>query len=221
MKPSNRFRKRSLATSAAALAAAQTFTATPGHAEIVWSGVIDQQIAASSDKGGNDTFKFTELAPYSPPSLIFTYDSKKGSVSLFLPGPYYDQVGAQGAITESFYIAPLAPNTLIDDSLTYSSGPPLYNNKPVPPHYPSWVPGERHYLGFRYNVTPYGADYYYVWVDLTLEESGTSAIIHSWAYESNLNQGIQAGAIPEPTLPALLGAAVAAGAALRRRRRSS
>lgn len=83
-----------------------------------------------------------------------------------------------------------------------------------------WLDGKDGFAGFR--MTDNSSDYQYGWMQLSYTENNDAVTIYDFAYETTLNQGIETGAIPEPSSSALLLAlgAGAAGLAARRRRRS-
>ncbi|MGJ8650176.1 MAG: PEP-CTERM sorting domain-containing protein [Opitutaceae bacterium] len=60
--------------------------------------------------------------------------------------------------------------------------------------------GTSGYIGFLLNP---GVDDYYGWIQLTLNDDGTTGTIHQWAWETS-GGAITVGAVPEPSNVALL-----------------
>jgi hypothetical protein len=79
---------------------------------------------------------------------------------------------------------------------------------------PNFDPGS--YMGFRFGD---GTNFNYGWLEVTWTAATSEFQILGGAYESDLNKGIAAGAVPEPSTYALLALAAGGGAYLRWRRR--
>jgi hypothetical protein len=132
--------------------------------------------------------------------------------------------------TDTSNASNLAAGSLIDATLSFSND--------------DYIDFSRHiqFLGFSltitdgefYNSTGYaglrftkGLDIFYGWMQIQVTNSDNSAIqavLIDWAYQDSPGIGIQAGAIaiPEPsTYGLILGGLALAGAAVRRRKRSS
>ena len=210
MKNRSRFRRRSLSASMAALAVTAV---SSSQAEIIWSGVIDHEMVLG---GQGITFALEILpVPEEQWPLLFVFDKSPTYINL--------QMGAVEGVGEGLLANALTANTPInaDSGFTipsYNSPPAFHSFRIYSNQQPSaWSNGDRSYLGFR-DTDGQGA-HYYGWVDLSISEDGSRAIIHSWAYESTPNKGILAGAIPEPGFTALGTTALAVAAARRLRRR--
>ena len=61
--------------------------------------------------------------------------------------------------------------------------------------------GTSGYIGF---ALVDGSDYYYGWMEVTLEDDGTTGIIHQWAWNTVANEAVTVGAVPEPASAAML-----------------
>jgi PEP-CTERM motif len=131
-------------------------------------------------------------------------------VTAFASGQQIGAESAMSSLTNEFW----AYNSETPDDLTYfqlASGVPSN-----PATYGGTFFGRRAYLGMRIELAP--GEFHYGWVDIanTLAKPWNYEI-RGWAWESEPNKAILAGAVPEPS-SLILVAAGACGLLVRRRR---
>lgn len=111
----------------------------------------------------------------------------------------------------------LAPGTLVNESLTYSTGDGGTDRTHIGVSSSQFQASVAGYIGFEFTPNA-GGGVRYGWMRLTLTPNTTGAIIHDWAFESTGEQ-IYVGmtAVPEPSSTLML-SITAAGLLVRRRR---
>jgi len=201
---SPRFRRRTLATAAASIAAGAA-VGTEGHAAIVYSGEVNQLVTMDGTSSsvmfwfGTSTTITGKFGPQNPGVAGFS-----GSTLLSQNCDYY------GATTETPRLTAGVQLSSADTWTVWSTSPStLYWGSPTGPT-PAWLAGDRGYFGWR---VPVNSDYQYGWSDISIAADGLSATVHSWAFQDTLNAPITTGVVvPEPALAGL--AVMATGLAL-------
>jgi hypothetical protein len=202
---SPRFRRRTLATAAASIAAGAA-VGTEGHAAIVYSGEVNQLVSMVQSADlmswlGTSTTITSKFGGQLNPGVA----GFSGGTLLSQNCEYY------GATTETPRLTAGVQLSSADTWSSWSTSPPstLYYGSPTGPT-PAWLAGDRGYFGWR---VPVNSDYQYGWSDISIAADGLSATVHSWAFQDTLNAPITTGAVvPEPALAGL--AVMATGLAL-------
>ena len=201
---SPRFRRRTLATAAASIAAGAA-VGTEGHAAIVYSGEVNQLVTMDGTSSsvmfwlGTSTTIAAKFGPQNPGVAGFS-----GGTLISQNCDYY------GATTETPRLTAGVQLSSADTwSVWSTSASTLYSGSPTGPT-PAWLAGDRGYFGWR---VPVNSDYQYGWSDISIAADGLTATVHSWAFQDTLNAPITTGAVvPEPALAGL--AVMATGLAL-------
>ncbi|MBS0630318.1 MAG: PEP-CTERM sorting domain-containing protein [Verrucomicrobia bacterium] len=203
---SNRFRSRSALASVATLGA----LAAPSliQAQIVWSGTLNHTVDAGTSTTLLD-FN-SNLSPDNPEAALQWYSDGKSDPTLSVFG--YASAKTDPSIAFLYNDTPVALNATIDASFSY-----------IGEHPGDLVPadGSNHYYAFAYQAD---GGPYYGWMELNFNADRSAGTLVQWAYNSVSGASITAGqtsAIPEPATYAALLGAVAAGAAIWRKRRRS
>jgi hypothetical protein len=203
---SNRFRSRRLAVSAAALGSATALSST-ASAAIVWSGVLDQTLA-----NGFPAFTFTGMPTSAgTPGIRVAIFGKEDHIAL-------QDLFTVASSTSSQFALPLSAGSHIGPSATFNDAQSLGSLKFIYTEFNlanSWFNGQRAFVGIQ---TVDGSDAHFGWLDATYDNE--TLTVHSWAYESTPNTPISAGAIPEPSVTALITAGILLAFVFFRRRRS-
>lgn len=201
---SPRFRRRTLATAAASIAAGAA-VGTEGHAAIVYSGEVNQLVTMDGTSSSVMFWLGTST----------TITAKFGTQNPGVGGLGGDSLISQscdyyGATTETPRLTAGVQLSSADTwSVWSTSASTLYSGSPTGPT-PAWLAGDRGYFGWR---VPVNSDYQYGWSDISIAADGLSATVHSWAFQDTLNAPITTGAVvPEPALAGL--AVMATGLAL-------
>lgn len=147
------------------------------NAAIVYSGPLNQGLSSSIP------YVFSGLT--GNPSILV--NKGKAESPSFVTTNGMQLVGTSLALN-------LPANTEIGVSLSFAAT--LFTDNGTSPSLGEWDANQTGYVGFR---VPNGVDFNYGWIEMTTGNSRVfNATIRGWAYESNLNESIQAGAIPEP-----------------------
>ena len=201
---SPRFRRRTLATAAASIAAGAA-VGTEGHAAIVYSGEVNQLVTMDGTSSSVMFWLGTST----------TITAKFGTQNPGVGGLGGDSLISQscdyyGATTETPRLTAGVQLSSADTwSVWSTSASTLYSGSPTGPT-PAWLAGDRGYFGWR---VPVNSDYQYGWSDISIAADGLTATVHSWAFQDTLNAPITTGAVvPEPALAGL--AVMATGLAL-------
>ena len=201
---SPRFRRRTLATAAASIAAGAA-VGTEGHAAIVYSGEVNQLVTLDGTSSSVMFWLGTST----------TITAKFGTQNPGVGGLGGDSLISQscdyyGATTETPRLTAGVQLSSADTwSVWSTSASTLYSGSPTGPT-PAWLAGDRGYFGWR---VPVNSDYQYGWSDISIAADGLTATVHSWAFQDTLNAPITTGAVvPEPALAGL--AVMATGLAL-------
>lgn len=80
-----------------------------------------------------------------------------------------------------------------------------------------FVPGEAGILGFEFTKTA-DSSVHYGWMRIIVGPSGEDGTVVDWAYENSPDTAIAAGAVPEPSMTAMLAVAFLGGTMRIRRR---
>lgn len=207
---SPRFRRRTLATAAASIAAG-TAVGTEGHAAIVYSGEVNQLVSmvqsvdSMSWLGTSTTSKTNPRNPASGTANpgVAGFNSDGGALNSQFCYNYGATTLTPPRLTAGVQLSSA------DTWNTNSRFAILYQGSPTGTT-PAWLAGDRGYFGWRVNVN---SDYQYGWSDISIAADGLSATVHSWAFQDTLNAPITTGAVvPEPALASL--AVMATGLAL-------
>lgn len=196
------------------LVAALLAAPTSVHAAIIWSGPLNVSVAKPAVIGINtvsvnlapnyiielesvrlssgeaELFFLTDTSPYVNGPVVFARNSNPEILRLFSSG---DNVDAS-TLTNWFYTARISDSS--------NSG------------------ARSGYFGFALQS---GSQSNYGWGRFTSEGDqnvGYSLTLHEWAYETNVGQAIEVGAVPEPTSFGLLALGALAGVSRWRGRRS-
>ena len=125
------------------------------------------------------------------------------TINFFFGGTAISTEGLLAPVADgSGNVLSLTAGSPIDGSLTYA-GSPNGSADHVGAGPGQFDPNVAGYMGFSFRITGSEPDPYYGWLRFTPSNSG-GAVIESWAYENAAGQGIQAGAIPEPSAALLL-----------------
>lgn len=199
----------SLRTAYSIAAGAAAVAAGAANAQIVYSGVQDLSIGQFSalnldldlDGSGDLLLK----------NYVFGGGNYMGATVNFYPGKLVT-FNAGGYS----YVASLAANFQIDaaamgsffGSMAYGAANPnaQFNN------------ADGAILGVSFAT---GANIYYGWVRVSIDQAAGSFVVNDWAYESQSGVGIAAGVVPAPGALGLLAAGAAGLGLLRGRRREA
>ena len=201
---SPRFRRRTLATAAASIAAGAA-VGTEGHAAIVYSGEVNQLVTMDGTSSSVMFWLGTST------TITAKFGTQNPGVAGFSGGTLISQnCDYYGATTETPRLTAGVQLSSADTwSVWSTSASTLYSGSPTGPT-PAWLAGDRGYFGWR---VPVNSDYQYGWSDISIAADGLSATVHSWAFQDTLNAPITTGAVvPEPALAGL--AVMATGLAL-------
>lgn len=197
--------KRRVAYSLAAGAAAGV-AANGAEAAISYSG--PQNIAVGSGFSQNIDLNGDAFQDINLQNFNFFGGPYQGAGAVFAPGKL---VG----FTSGFaYVSALAAGAVIDSSTANIAGGSMAYGASNPNAQFNNVTDAYVGLGF-----PAGANFYYGWVRVDVNNAAKTLLIKDWAYETQSNVGISAGAVPEPGALGLLAAGAAGVVALRRRRK--
>ncbi len=199
---------RSLRASYALAAGAAAATAASADASIVYSGAQDISISQFSSLNlnlDNDSYGDVLLKNY-----VFGGVNYMGATVNFAPGKLvsfnagYSYVSALSA---GFSIDSTSVGPSFFGAMAFGSANPnaQFNNV------------SNAYLGLSFAS---GANLYYGWVRVSVNQAAGSFIVHDWAYE-NSGAGIAAGAVPAPGALGLFAAGASGLGFLRGRKRSA
>jgi hypothetical protein len=199
---------RSLRASYALAAGAAAATAASADASIVYSGVQDLSIGQFSSLNLNldgDAYGDLLLKNY-----VFGGASYMGATVNFFPGKLVSFTAGYSyvsALTAGFSIDSASVGPSFFGSMAYGAANPnaQFNN------------ATNAYLGLSFAS---GANLYYGWVRVSVNQAAGSFIVHDWAYESS-GAGIAAGAVPAPGALGLFAAGASGLGFLRGRKRSA
>jgi hypothetical protein len=182
--------------------------ASEADAQIVYSGLQNISIGQFSYQNLNldgDAFGDVKLKNY-----VFGGNYQGATVGFF-PG--------QLVISNNsfpFYVTALSKGQVIDVS---SVGPSFYGSMAYGANPNAEFDNvENAYLGLSF---PSGANLFYGWVRVAIDNTAGTFLIKDWAYNSISGEGIRAGEIPEPASLGMLAAGAAGLVALRRKRKAA
>lgn len=192
-------------------AGAAAATAMSAGADIVYSGAQDISIAQFSSLNLNidgDAYGDLLLKNY-----VFSGGAYQGATVNFYPGKL---VGFNAGPNNLAYVSALAAGFTVDSasvgasffgSLAYGAGNPnaQFNS------------ASNAFLGLSFAS---GANIYYGWVRVSIDNASGSFIVHDWAYE-NSGAGIATGAVPAPGALGLLALGAPGLGLLRGRKRGA
>jgi len=202
---------RSLRASYALAAGAAAATAASADASIVYSGAQDISISQGFSLNlnlDNDAYGDVKLANY-----VFGGASYMSATVNFFPGKLVSfNAGPFGYA----YASALSSGAAIDAS---SAGPNYFGSMAYGSANPNaqFNNASNAYLGLSFAS---GANLYYGWVRVSVNQAAGSFIVHDWAYE-NSGAGIAAGAVPAPGALGLFAAGASGLGFLRGRKRSA
>jgi hypothetical protein len=194
--------------SAYAVAAGAAAAGAAANASIVYSGVQDVSISQFSALNLNldgDAYGDVTLKNY-----VFGGGNYMGAAVNFYPGKLVSFSSGYS------YVSSLAAGFVIDAS---SVGPSFFGSMAYGASNPSaqFNNASNAYLGLSFAS---GANLYYGWVRVSLNQASGSFIVHDWAYD-NSGAGIAAGAIPAPGALGLFAAGASGLGLLRGRKRTA
>lgn len=214
MSPSqHRSETRTALSSAYSLAAmAAAVAAHSADAEVIYSGVQDLGIAQFSSLNLDidlDGFGDLQLKNY-----VFGAGNYQGAAVNFFPGKL---VGFFGGPSGFAYVSSLSSGFLIDAA---STGPTFFGSMAYGAANPNgqFNTASNAYLGLSFAT---GANLYYSWVRVSINNAAGTFTVHDWAYENVSGVGIAAGVIPAPPTLGLLAAGAAGLGILRGRQRKA
>jgi hypothetical protein len=199
---------RSLRASYALAAGAAAATAASADASIVYSGAQDISISQFSSLNlnlDNDAYGDVLLKNY-----VFGGASYMGATVNFAPGKLVSFNAGYS------YVSALSAGFSIDST---SVGPSFFGSMAFGSANPNaqFNNATNAYLGLSFAS---GANLYYGWVRVSVNQAAGSFIVHDWAYESS-GAGIAAGAVPAPGALGLFAAGASGLGFLRGRKRSA
>jgi PEP-CTERM motif len=198
--------KRRAAYSVAAGAAA-CVAANQANAAIIYSGV--QDIAIGSGLSQNLDINADSQGDVKLKNYVFGGGPYQGATVNFAPGKI---VGFTGANT---YVSALAAGSPINST---TANPTFFGSMAFGANNPSaqFNNANHAFMGLSF---PAGANLFYGWVRVTINNSAGTFVVNDWAYNNVSGSPINAGDIPEPTTLGLLAAGAFGVAALRRKRK--
>ena len=202
---------RSLRASYALAAGAAAATAASADASIVYSGAQDISISQFFSLNlnlDNDSYGDVLLKNY-----VFRGVNYMGASVNFAPG---NLVSFNAGNAGYAYVSALSTGFSIDST---SVGPSFWGSMAWGSANPNtqFNNVSNAYLGLSFAS---GANLYYGWVRVSVNEAAGSFIVHDWAYE-NSGAGIAAGAVPAPGALGLFAAGASGLGFLRGRKRSA
>jgi len=200
----------SSAYSLAAVAAAVAVQSA--DAEVIYSGVQDISIAQFSALNLDidlDGFGDLTLKNY-----VFFGGPYQGAAVNFSPGNLVSFFAGPSGFA---YASALSSGFVIDSA---SVGPSFFGSMAYGPANPNaqFNTASNKYLGLSFAT---GANLYYSWVRVSVNNAAGTFVVHDWAYENVSGTGITAGVIPAPPTLGLLAAGAAGLGLLRGRQRKA
>lgn len=199
---------RSLRASYALAAGAAAATAASADASIVYSGAQNISIGQFSSLNlnlDNDAYGDVLLKNY-----VFGGANYMGATVNFAPGKLV------GFTAGYAYVSALSAGAAIDSS---SVGPSFFGSMAFGSANPNaqFNNASNAYLGLSFTS---GANVFYGWVRVSVNQAAGSFIVHDWAYD-NSGAGIAAGAVPAPGALGLFAAGASGLGFLRGRKRTA
>ena len=197
-----------------------TCAATSATAAVTYSGTQNIPIP-STFAGISITLDRSDAAIYSIDTSATNTSGAGWDLNFFLGGAgIANSPNAQpvrDTTANLSFVHNLFPATTVDASSTYSSayGGSGFPNQHIGGGANQFTNATSGYIGFVLDAGT--ASPLYGWMKVTLDNSGNTGVIESWAFEDTPNTAIQVALVPEPGSTLLI--LIASAATLLRRRR--